>query len=148
MNDQATVKDFADLDMNLDDIADLPGFSKWPNGAYRVSLTKMEKKAIGTRPGYGLEFKLDGIVEAPGVPEEELPKIGDVVSTAYITDNETGAGFFKEFVKPIAEKLGSKSLREVVTNAIGMQLMVILAKTPDKHDKDKFYNNVKKVAVL
>jgi hypothetical protein len=83
--------------------------------------------------------------EATG-PDEE-PKVGDIMTSAYMLDNEFGAGSFKEFLKPLASHLGLSNVREISTNSKGMDLIVVVKRTWNK-EKERFYGNVKQVAVL
>ena len=139
-----------DLNMSLDDIEDLPGFSVFPSGAYRVTLEEgLVQKKIGEHPAIEMAMKLEEVLEITEVvkDESEMPKVGDVCSTAYMLDNKTGAGALKETLLPIGEKLGLKAVGDILNNSKGLQLMVIIKRTYDEK-KDRHYANVKKVSVL
>lgn len=157
----ATEKDFSnvDLDMDLDDIDDLPTFACFPTGAYLVVLEKgIEDKKINEHPAFSVEMTLKEIMELN--PEnlekneateeiEEMPKIGSVATVAFMRDNEIGAGFFKEFAKPLAKHLGTSKIRDIIDGSKALELMVVLKRERGKKENaDKHYQKFVKVAVV
>lgn len=147
------------LDMSLDDIEDLPSFACFPTGAYMVSLEKgLEHKPINEHPAISVPMTLKEIVELdPNQLEvdeatqerEGPPKTGDIATVAFMLDNEVGAGFFKEFAKPIAKHLGVSSVRDIIEGSKGLELMVILKREKGKKENaDKRYQRFVKVAVV
>lgn len=142
----------------LDDIDDLPEFKAWPTGAYIVTLTEgFEAKVINEHPARELKMELKEVQEIK--PEdlnegEEQPKPGDVCSTLFLLDNETGAGFLKAAAKPLAEFLGTKSLSEIFTKTKGMVCLVMLKreykkdKVTKKVDMDTSYVRIKAISPL
>jgi len=137
------------LDATLDDLPDLPGFKVPPTGAYALEVAAISEKEIGDHPGIETKFVIREVVEVSeqGVPEAEMPVAGDECNIVFLLDNDTGVGFFKEFLKPLGAKLGTTKTREIMTGAKGMLLMVILKRTFDK-EKDRHYLNLKKVEVM
>lgn len=148
------------FDMSLDDIDDLPQFKTFPSGAYHVVLTDgIVRKEVGTPPKDCAEasMTLVSIEELTEVlpnanaivagDADEPPKVGDVMTLLFQLTNETGAGFFKEFLKPIAAHNGTKNIQENVDKSKGLHLMVIIKRTWNK-DKERFFGNAKQVAVL
>lgn len=138
------------LDASLDDIEDLPGFAVFPTGAYVITVPEVpEMKKIGEHPACEIKLQLDEVGEITDKLEggEEPPKPGDICSLAFMMDNKFGTGALKEFVKPIAEHLGVKTLGEIFPQMKGMKLLVIIRRTYNK-DKDQHYAKVKKVAIV
>lgn len=148
-----------DLDATLDDIEDLPGFGVFPSGAYQIELHEgiIFKKDVGGHPAMSVNMKLEQMMElTEGLAEgEKEPQPGDICGTAFMMDNKVGADAFKKFVAPIAERLQTKKLSDLVVDekgagankSKGMKLLVILKRTYNK-DKDQHYAKLKKVAVL
>lgn len=137
------------LDGNLDDIDDLPSFAVWPTGAYHIKLVDgLVQKEIGGHKAVEMNMTLVAIMElATTVAEEDKPKVGDTCNSAFMLDNAIGAGKFKEVLKPLGEKLGTKVPSAIMSGCKGMDLVVTIAKTHDK-DKDRDYCNIKALAVL
>lgn len=138
------------LDTPMDDIDDLPGFLVFPSGAYTVLLVEgLIEKDIADHSAIEMAMTLKEIHEfTDPVEEADKPKIEDVCSTAFMLDNATGAGMYKEVLKVLAEKFGKGlSKRELNAAAKGLLCMVVLKKTHDK-DKDRDYCNLKKIAIL
>lgn len=144
-----TDKTSALLDATLDDLADLPGFKVPPTGAYALEVMSVLEKEIGDHAAVEAKFTIREVVEVSeqNVPEDQMPVPGDECNIAFMLDNDTGVGFFKEFLKPLGEKLGTKKNREIMSGAKGMLLMVVLKRTHDK-EKDRHYLNLKKVEVI
>ena len=135
------------LDGTLDSLPDLKGFSVFPSGAYRVSLPAgLTEKAIGEHPAVEMLMELKEVLELTN-PGEVAPAVGDQCSTAYMLDNDTGLGFFKEIMKVIVPASGAANLRSAMEACKGMEFVVVLAKTHDDK-KDRDYCNVKKIAAV
>lgn len=141
-------------DFLLDDIEDMPAFLTLPSGAYHVKLEKgIEEKKV---PMAGedtecLEAAMT-VVEALEVTDklgedEKPPKTGDIASVLFNRTNKFGMGNFKDFVKPIAQQFGAKTVGEVVTASKGVELMIIVKRTYNK-EKDRYNMNIKKVALI
>lgn len=140
------------LSATLDDLPDLPGFKVPPTGAYAVSIVSILEKKVGEHPAVEVKFKILEVLEVTetGIPDAELPLKEDEFSLAYMLDNDTGVGFLKQFLKPLAEALQTPKapLTDIMTNAKNMALQLILKRTADKDDEDKKYIKIKKMSVL
>jgi hypothetical protein len=137
------------LDGTLDDIADLPSFKPWPTGAYKAVLT-LTQKEISKHPAVEAKFKLIEILQladASEVAEEDIPKVGDESSMAFMLDNEFGQGNFKKIMAASTEKFGTASNREHISNMQNAEVNVVLTVRPDKTDKEKFYQQLTEIAV-
>lgn len=141
-----------DLDSTLDDIEDLPSFKSLPTGAYTVRLENgLEHKKINDHPAISVAMTVTAVMELAGELDtgEDPPKIGDIATVGFLLDNEIGAGFFKSFAKPLSESLGTKSIRGLIEQSKGLELMVVVKRISGKGDrKDQHYNQFVKVAVV
>lgn len=149
-DDKNTVSKVAGAGDTLDDIEDLPAFLTWPSGAYRVTLVEgLEEKEINKNPATEMAMTLVETMEMTEAVQDEkdIPKVGDVCSTAYMRNNKVGAGKLKEILKVFAEKLGTRNIGEIMQGSKGLQCLVVLNRTYDK-DKDRHYANVKSISVL
>lgn len=146
------------LDGTLDDIEDLPSFSAWPAGAYRVTLPEgFAQKKINDKPAFEVKLKNLEVLEVTNPAEqEEAPKVGDETSLSFMMDNETGKGFFKEAIMPFVAHAGLDSktpgaIRTAVAASKGLECLVILKRTKkeDKQTKEiKVYAKLAKIEVL
>jgi hypothetical protein len=123
------------LDMQLDDIADLPEFKVFPAGAHRVTI-KFDKKEINKHPAMELKLKLIETVEIVD-PSEIAPAAGTESSVAFMLDNEFGVGKFKEVLKPLAAHLGLSQVSEIIEQSADMECLVV---TKIRTNKEKTQN--------
>lgn len=139
-----------DLDMNLDDIADLPGFMTPPTGGYKVMQLSSERKEVGDHAAMEIKFKLLEIVELneDNLNENEAPpKVGDEFSMLFMLDNEFGIGAMKAYLKPIAERAKTTSVKDTLKAGDNMELLMILHRKHDKN-KDQDFTKIKQVALI
>jgi hypothetical protein len=147
-----------DPDASLDDIEDLAGFETWPSGAVLATCIEFDKKEIGGhKDTYCFRFALVGAVEwTEQLPAgQNYPKEGDVQDVIFMTDNDTGPKFMKQFLLPISEKTGLKKTSELVAAIKGMQLVLVGVRTQATEEVDgvkksipgKYYYKVKNVQV-
>ena len=130
MNDQTALDSL--LDATLDDLADLPEFSKYPAGAHRVTI-EFEQKVVNKHPSIEAKFKLLETLEL-AEPTDAPQAAGTEASILFMMDNEFGQGKFKEAITPIAKHLGTSSIRQAVDGAKGMEVVIV---TKIKQNKDK-----------
>lgn len=135
------------LDGTLDDIEDLPGFIQLPTGAYKVKLAEgFRHKIINAKPGIDLPMTVVEVIEL-GNPEQAVEvKVGDVATLAWMMDNETGKGFFKEAIRPIYTFLNAKSYNEAMTNAKGLEIIIVVARVHNK-EKQRDFMQLKKLTI-
>jgi hypothetical protein len=133
------------LDMDLDDLADLPEFKVFPAGAHRC-IMKLEKKMIGTHPAWELGLKLQETLELTDAAEV-APEAGTESSVAYMMDNEFGQGKFKELVKPLAAHYGVTKVAEVVEQSNGAEVVVV-TKVRQNKEKTQSYLDIVSIEVV
>lgn len=134
------------LDSTLDSLPDLPTFAAFPSGAYRVELNKgLVEKEIGGHPAVEMNMKCLEVMELADA-SEPAPEVGAECNTAFMLDNDTGLGFFKEVLKALNPAYPG-TIRETMEACKGAECIVVIKKTHDK-DKDRDYTNVKKFALV
>lgn len=141
-------------DFLLDDIEDMPAFLTLPSGAYHVKLEEgiVEKKIPMQGEDVDCFEAAMTVVETLEMTDklgedEKTPKQGDIASMLYNRTNKFGMGNFKDFVRPIAERFGVRTVGEIVSNSKGVELMIIVKRTYNK-DRDRHNMQIKKVALI
>lgn len=136
-------------DFDLDDIDDLPGFTIFPTGSYRIKLVKgLVQKKVGEHQAEEAAMTLLEAMEVKDLKEGEVaPKEGDICSTVFMRDNATALGKLKEFCAPIAAMIGSTKFGAVRAASVGLEMVVVGKRTYDK-EKDRHYFNIAQVAVV
>ena len=134
------------LDMNLEDLADMPAFFVPPNGAYSATILNMESKKIGDHPAVEVNFRIDAVLELADAAATP-PPVGTETSTSYMTDNEYGVGSLKELLKPLGAATGESSVAAIMAAAKGMQVMIV---TKNRWSKDKSteYLGINSISVM
>lgn len=147
--------DTIDLDMSLDDIADLPVFLALPTGAYMVLLEHgIEEKDINDHKALQMAMTVQEVLECDEdkLDEgEELPKVGDIATQAFMLDNEFGVGLLKQTIKPMSLSFGTKTVRETILASKGVQLMVVIKRRKGKkgtENEDKNFMSFVRVEVV
>lgn len=138
------------LDGTLDDLADLPAFKVFPEGAYTCAISIVPKK-IGDISGVELKAKLETVEELADPAATDVPAPGDETSVFYNLANEFAQGAFKEILKSLRSDMNldaSLSNREVMEQANGVSALVVFKVRADKNDPTKLYQGIKKVAII
>lgn len=110
----------------LDDLADLPSIAPYPPGAHQAKMTITKKPGkpakdgkAATAPSYQAMFEYIAPMELVD-PSKTPPNAGDKSFVNIFTKkkdgtpNEFGQGQLKLLVAPIAEKIGTSSVNEVI----------------------------------
>lgn len=126
------------LDCTLDDLADLPEFKNFQEGAHRVTASWGTKDLNGK--GYvTLDFKLLETLELADANAEQEGKEGDECGTIFDLTNEFGQGKLKKAAAPFLESLGMTKIRELVEGAQDIECVVLTGLRTDKKDASKIY---------
>lgn len=134
------------LDMQLDDLADLPAFVPFPPGLHQCVLNFSQKK-IGTHPAIEIKLTVLETLELAD-PSATPPAKGDTSSVAYMLDNEYGQGAFKKVAAALqAHFTDAKSLGAIIKEAEGCTCNVVTKLRGDKKDTSKFYLDVVELQV-
>lgn len=135
------------LDSTLDSLPDLPTFAAWPSGAYRVELNEgLVEKKIGEHDAVEMNMKNLEVLELANPSGEAAPEVGVECNTAFMLDNDTGLGFFKEVLKELSPRFPG-TIRETMAACKGAEAIVVIKKTRDEK-KDRDYTNIKKFALV
>ncbi len=138
------------LDMNLDDLADLPEFIVPPAGAYLATILSLESKKIGDHPAVEVKFRINSVEELADASEAP-PAGGTECSTSYMTDNEFGVGALKALLKPLKDHFGTTTARETMAAATNAEILLVTKVRKGKKgtdNEDKRYLAVHRVDVL
>jgi hypothetical protein len=134
------------LDMQLDDIADLPEFKSFPAGAHKVSIS-LESKQVGTHPC--VEVKLVAIETLElASPTDTVPlSAGDSTGVLYMLDNEFGVGKLKAVLKPLSVHCGTTGIRDTIEASKNLEA-VVLTKIRRNRISGVEYTDLISIAVL
>lgn len=124
------------LDMNLDDIADLPEFKPFPAGAYHCKFN-LESKVVNKHPSIEAKLKLVAVAEMSD-PTQVPPNVDDETGVLFMMDNEFGAGKFKEVAKILAPALGTSNVKEIVAKSKNLDVMVVTKVRINKDTKQEY----------
>lgn len=138
------------LDATLDDLEDLPTFTPYQAGVYRV-LATMEAEAISAKMKkvcIELGFEMLEVIESSDA-NLPIPKEKDTANTLFMMDNEFGQGNFKLIATPIGAQFGVTSARDIIEQCTQLECVIRCGPPKqDKKDKEKFYLNVKELQVV
>lgn len=148
------VLDLSLLDMNMEDIEDLPGFEVPPTGEYIFKLTTAMKEInnkifIETQYEVVECLKKDKDTDADGKPGNKFSSLYTIRGDGKDKEKDEemrrlGLGKLKELLAGIAESTGETSVAILVRDYIASALVQgTLKRRADKEDPEKFYGNVK-----
>jgi len=125
------------LEGTLDDLADLPEFKPFPNGAHKCTV-KFERKEINKHPAVEVGFVMIETLELAAGEETPSTK-GATANVAYMLDNEIGQGKFKELMKTFSEAAGGgKKLGELMAEYQNAEVVVVTKKRANKEKTREF----------
>lgn len=148
------------LDMELDDLADIPEFKPFPAGAHICTISWAFKTVSDqVCPEITLKAVRTEELTNPGASETEgdQPLVaGSTTSLIFMlknkdgTKNELGEGKMKELLKPLAAHLGTSKSRETMDAAKDLECLVVTKVRADKKDKDnvKYYTDIVNLQVI
>ena len=141
------------LDGTLDDLADIPEFKAWPNGAHRATI-KWDIKEVGGQKCPELSMTAIETVELADAENEKPLETGTGTSILFMFKtkdgkaNEIGQGQFKEVMKSLAAHFGEKSNRELMEESNGTEVLVVTKVRKDKNNPDKTYTSLENLQVM
>jgi hypothetical protein len=125
------------LDGTLDDLADLPEFKPFPNGAHKATI-KFERKEINKHPSVEVTLVAQETLELVNTSDTPLEK-GAEASVAYMLDNDIGQGKFKELLLQLAgENAQGKKLSQLMEDYQNADVAVVTSKRPNKEKTREF----------
>ena len=150
MNTQTQDIDFL-LDGTLDDLADLPAFKVFPEGAYTGTIVSLAAKKMGENQGVEFKFKCSTVEELADPASTDVPVEGDETSVGFLLNNEYGQGALKEVLKSLRTGLNipdSMTNRELMEQATGAEILAVFKTRKDKNDSSKVYQGLKSITVM
>lgn len=134
------------LDMQLDDLQDMPEFAPFPNGAH-VATIKFEHKEINSKPAIELTLTAVETQELENPAEDKPLVAGATTNILFMLDNEYGQGSLKEVLKPLATATGIGNVGQLFEAVNNMQALVV---TKVRHDKkrDQNFTSIKSIALI
>lgn len=141
------------LDGTLDDLADMPAFKPFPEGAHKLKLN-FETKEVGGVACVETKLTIVETVELKDV-NAEPPKAGDSTNILFMlrkkdgTANEIGQGQFKALMTALAPAFPeAKNNREIMAAAEGFEVLGATGQRKDKTDATKVYTTLDNVILL
>lgn len=135
------------LDMQLDDLADMPEFKPFPAGIHRV-LLNFNKEPVNDIPTITVKMTAQETLECTN--SEDTPvKQGDTCNVMLMLKNKNGSvnefsqGTLKLICAPLAAHFGTTSMRDTLEAAEGVEVAVVTKIRANKSDpQDIKYNTV------
>jgi len=160
LND-ASLNTLSLLDAKIEDLADLPVWSTFPAGAYKVKPSVKKEQKKNSKTGVMEDIITVGakLIEVKELadPASEKPAVDAETSARFTWQNEYGQGGLKNLLMPIAEFLkkanqpvpGVVGLLDILNSAdsviIVMGQRVVKANTPG--GKDQVYQTMESLLV-
>lgn len=133
------------LDIELNQLADMPEFKVLPPGAHRVVL-KFESKKINDNPAVEVKLTLLETLELANATDTPCD-VGTECAVMYTLNNEFGQGKFKELMKPLCAHHGITNLAKAVEASQSMEVVVV-TKTRQNKEKTQTYLDIVSVNVI
>jgi len=136
------------LDLDLDGIEDLPGFSVPYPGEYNLKLT-LAMKEVNGKAAVEADYEVIDCIQKNNDADPDTPA-GERFSSLYFLVGEPDAvkvslGRLKQLLAGVAESLGEGNLKILVRDhfATGRPVTATVNRRADKEDKDRIYPVVK-----
>jgi len=134
------------LDGQLDDLADMPEFLPYPNGAH-VCTIKFEAKTINAKSAIELSLVAVSTEELENPAEDKPLVAGAETSILYMLDNEYGQGSLKKDTAGLKEATGATTMRALFEAVNGAQALVVTKKRYDKK-REQYFTGIVSIALI
>ena len=135
------------LDATLDDLADMPEFKPFPNGAHKATIEFIEK-VVNKKDSVEVKFTAIETIElADPVNDKPLEK-GATASVLCQLHNEMGQGSLKEILKPLGVHYNLTKLREIMATSKGTEVAIATKQHADKDDPNKKYMGIVSLLIV
>lgn len=134
------------LDMNLDDLKDLPDFKPFNAGTHIVTL-KWERKVVNKNPCVELGLKLVETVEQTDTTAAPNA-VGSETSILYQLANEISQGKLKQVMVTLSKATGQTQMSAIIEASNGMTVKAVTSLRADKTDPTKVYGDLKSIEVV
>lgn len=137
------------LDTSLDDVADLPEFVTPPPGFYKLTLKKLEQKAINDKPALIFHYAVVETLELVNPTNDKVAGEGkSEFSESFFLNNENGLAYAKKSLAPLAAHFGVKTVREIIAACEGGLEIAATVKNRANKDKTALYPSVSNIIVV
>jgi len=150
------------LDGTLDDLADIPEFRPWPNGAHKAKIVwdlaktidgvyKVEgQESSGLKRFIGLDAVAIETVELPAGSTDKPLEVGSKANWLFDLTTERGQGSFKAIMASLAEHYGAKSPRELMTDSMNAEVVIFVKQWTAKkgNSAGKTFANIDNLMVV
>lgn len=150
-NENQTINSIDDiLDMQLDDLADMPEFKPFPDGVHRVILN-FKQEPVNNIPSITIKLTAQETLEATN-PDGNVVKQGDTTNILLMLKNKNGStnefsqGTLKMVLGALAPTLGTKGVSDTMAAAEGMEVAVVTKQRANKSDPNDIKWNTTIVA--
>lgn len=139
-------------EQNLADIPDLPGFPIPHPGVYRLEVVEQGLKDIGDSKAHEFKYKVLEVMEVGDESKGEDCIPGDMFSQLYFMTSEKSIAFnfgrIKNLVAPIAERFGTKSVRESCEKFVGCEIQAIVKLRQNAKNKEQFFPEIEEYELV
>ena len=123
------------MDASIDDLADMPKFELPPKGHYQFSVS-LEQKVVNEKKCVEATLVVDQTLELAN--KDEAPaETGSKFSALFMMENEWGQASFKEFITPISQALGYKTVGQAIQQCKNVKIAAVLKHRIHKDDRNK-----------
>lgn len=141
------------LDMDLDELADLPEFKVFPAGAHRVTIS-WANKVINNKPSVELNLTMIEVLELADPNDATVINAGDSCGILFMLKNNDGSkneiseGQLKKIMTELRESgVEGRSVAEIMENSQGMECIVVTTKKEDKKNPGTFRAGVSRISL-
>lgn len=146
----ADIKAIANLEemyeQDLADIPDLPGFPTPHPGIYVLEVMEQGLKDIGESRAHEFKYKVKEILEVGDESKGEDCIPGDVFSQLYFMTSEKSINFnmgrIKAMMEPVAERFGTRGLRESMEKFVGCEIRAMVKLRQNKQNKEQWFPEI------
>ena len=142
------------MDMNMDNIEDLPPVGVPPTGHYNLLVTASREASQSGGEFIKFAYTVEGVNEVKNPGEEAQAAVGMSFTEFFSplkkdgTTNEWGMKFLKQAMQPFAAEFGGSSFSEVLASIDKVSIAASLVRTVDKKDESRFNFRLSDVIIL
>lgn len=133
------------LDMELDDLEDMPEFKPFPVGVHKC-IVSMEIKEVNDKQAVEVELKAIESMELANPADEPL-KADDSTNILCFLDNEFGRANLKEIAAYFKEYAGSGTTRAIIDAVSNVECLVVTGQRYSKKTEST-YTTIKELQVI
>jgi len=142
------------MDMQMDEIEDLPPMGVPPTGHYNLLVTATREERDGGNEYIKFAYTIESVNEVKNVAEESQAAVGMKFTEFFSplkkdgTVNEFGMKFLKQTMAPFAAHFGGSSFSAVLESINKVSIAASLVRVVDKKEADRFNFRLSDVIIL